>query len=235
MEYIFFENAYEHDYFVITEAKENRFKNLMQKLNFIKKATKDEYDGDKEVKKFIDKHYDDIKKVSELLETKFEDITLEKSILISSVVAVLLYAIGGISIVAGGMILANVSIIGIIISLLFSAVSSIILLFKKYKDNKLYNEVKKVKTGLLNLRKKVKNDKKVADRIDNLIAMIDDAEEAFKGKNILINNMNGNSVNIVSESTYDAVYEALQDKVNSGELTLETAEYLNDIAYELYS
>ena len=65
--------------------------------------------------------------------------------------------------------------------------------------------------------------------------MIDDAEEAFKGKNRLINNMNGNSVNIVSESTYDAVYEALQDKVNSGELTLETAEYLNDIAYELYS
>lgn len=234
MEYIFFENAYEHDYFVITEAKENRFKTLMKKLNFIKKASKDEYDGDAEIKKFIDKNYDDIRKVSEILETKFENITLEKSIFISALVASLLYSISGISAINGAVTLASVSIIGVVISLLFSAVSSIILVFKKYKDNKLYNEVKKVKSSLLNLRKKVKKDNKVADRIDNLIAMIDDAEEAFKGKNRLLNNLNNRTINVVSESAYDTIYNTLQERVNNGELTLETAEYLNDIAYSIY-
>lgn len=234
MEYIFFENAYEHDYFVITEAKENRFKTLMKKLNFIKKASKDEYDGDVEIKKFIDKNYDDIRKVSEILETKFENITLEKSIFISALVASLLYSISGISAINGAVTLASVSIIGVVISLLFSAVSSIILVFKKYKDNKLYNEVKKVKSSLLNLRKKVKKDNKVADRIDNLIAMIDDAEEAFKGKNRLLNNLNNRTINVVSESAYDTIYNTLQERVNNGELTLESAEYLNDIAYIIY-
>lgn len=234
MEYIFFENAYEHDYFVITEAKENRFKTLMKKLNFIKKASKDEYDGDAEIKKFIDKNYDDIRKVSEILETKFENITLEKSIFISALVASLLYSISGISAINGAVTLASVSIIGVVISLLFSAVSSIILVFKKYKDNKLYNEVKKVKSSLLNLRKKVKKDNKVADRIDNLIAMIDDAEEAFKGKNRLLNNLNNRTINVVSESAYDTIYNTLQERVNNGELTLESAEYLNDIAYIIY-
>ena len=34
---------------------------------------------------------------------------------------------------------------------------------------------------------------------------------------------------------YDIIFEALQDQVESGDLTVETAEYLNDIAYELYS
>ena len=34
---------------------------------------------------------------------------------------------------------------------------------------------------------------------------------------------------------YDLIFEALQDQVESGDLTVETAEYLNDIAYELYS
>lgn len=33
---------------------------------------------------------------------------------------------------------------------------------------------------------------------------------------------------------YDLIYEALQDQVNIGELTFETAEYLNDVAYEMY-
>ncbi len=188
----------------------------------------------KEIKKFIDKNYDDIRKVSEILETKFENITLEKSIFISALVASLLYSISGISAINGAVTLASVSIIGVVISLLFSAVSSIILVFKKYKDNKLYNEVKKVKSSLLNLRKKVKKDNKVADRIDNLIAMIDDAEEAFKGKNRLLNNLNNRTINVVSESAYDTIYNTLQERVNNGELTLESAEYLNDIAYIIY-
>ena len=34
---------------------------------------------------------------------------------------------------------------------------------------------------------------------------------------------------------YDVLYEALQEQVETGDITLETAEYLNDIAYELYS
>ena len=34
---------------------------------------------------------------------------------------------------------------------------------------------------------------------------------------------------------YDIMYEALQSKVVSGELTVETAEYLNDVAFEMYS
>ena len=34
---------------------------------------------------------------------------------------------------------------------------------------------------------------------------------------------------------YDILYEALQSQYETGELTLETAEYLNDVAYELYS
>ena len=33
---------------------------------------------------------------------------------------------------------------------------------------------------------------------------------------------------------YEIMYEALQEKVNSGELTVEDAEILNDIAYEKY-
>lgn len=33
---------------------------------------------------------------------------------------------------------------------------------------------------------------------------------------------------------YDILYEALQNQYETGELTLETAEYLNDVAYELY-
>ena len=34
---------------------------------------------------------------------------------------------------------------------------------------------------------------------------------------------------------YDLIYEALQNQVDSGELTFETAEYLNDVAFEMYS
>ena len=34
---------------------------------------------------------------------------------------------------------------------------------------------------------------------------------------------------------YDVIYEELQEKVNAGELTLETAEYLNDVAYKMYA
>ena len=34
---------------------------------------------------------------------------------------------------------------------------------------------------------------------------------------------------------YEIMYEALQEKVNSGELTVEDAEILNDIAYERYA
>ena len=34
---------------------------------------------------------------------------------------------------------------------------------------------------------------------------------------------------------YDILYEAIQEQYENGELTLETAEYLNDVAYELYS
>ena len=34
---------------------------------------------------------------------------------------------------------------------------------------------------------------------------------------------------------YEIMYEALQDKVNSGELTVEDAEILNDIVYERYA
>ena len=34
---------------------------------------------------------------------------------------------------------------------------------------------------------------------------------------------------------YEIIYEALQEKVNSGELTVEDAEILNDIAYERYA
>ena len=33
---------------------------------------------------------------------------------------------------------------------------------------------------------------------------------------------------------YEIMYEALQDKVNSGELTVEDAKILNDIAYEKF-
>lgn len=33
---------------------------------------------------------------------------------------------------------------------------------------------------------------------------------------------------------YDVIYEELQSQVESGDLTVETAEYLNDIAYEMY-
>ena len=33
---------------------------------------------------------------------------------------------------------------------------------------------------------------------------------------------------------YDVLYEALQSQYETGELTLETAEYLNNVAYELY-
>ena len=33
---------------------------------------------------------------------------------------------------------------------------------------------------------------------------------------------------------YEIIHEALQDKVNSGELTVEDAEILNDMAYEKY-
>ena len=33
---------------------------------------------------------------------------------------------------------------------------------------------------------------------------------------------------------YEIILEALQDQVNTGELTFETAEYLNDVAYEMY-
>ena len=34
---------------------------------------------------------------------------------------------------------------------------------------------------------------------------------------------------------YEIMYEALQEKVNSGELTVEDAEILNDIAYDRYA
>ena len=34
---------------------------------------------------------------------------------------------------------------------------------------------------------------------------------------------------------YDILYEALQSQYETGEITLETAEYLNDVAYEMYS
>ena len=33
---------------------------------------------------------------------------------------------------------------------------------------------------------------------------------------------------------YDVIYEELQSQVESGDLTVETAEYLNDVAYEMY-
>ena len=33
---------------------------------------------------------------------------------------------------------------------------------------------------------------------------------------------------------YDILYEAIQEQYENGELTLETAEYLNDVAYEQY-
>ena len=36
-------------------------------------------------------------------------------------------------------------------------------------------------------------------------------------------------------SKYDITLEALQNQVDSGELTFETAEYLNDVAFEMYS
>ena len=34
---------------------------------------------------------------------------------------------------------------------------------------------------------------------------------------------------------YDVIYEELQSQVESGDLTVETAEYLNDVAFEMYS
>lgn len=34
---------------------------------------------------------------------------------------------------------------------------------------------------------------------------------------------------------YDVIYEELQSQVESGDLTIETAEYLNDVAYEMYA
>lgn len=34
---------------------------------------------------------------------------------------------------------------------------------------------------------------------------------------------------------YDLVYEVLQEQVEIGDLTIETAEYLNDVAFEMYS
>lgn len=33
---------------------------------------------------------------------------------------------------------------------------------------------------------------------------------------------------------YDILYEAIQEQYENGDLTLETAEYLNDVAYEQY-
>lgn len=36
-------------------------------------------------------------------------------------------------------------------------------------------------------------------------------------------------------SKYDIIYEVLQEQVETGDLSLETAEYLNDIAYDMYS
>lgn len=58
--------------------------------------------------------------------------------------------------------------------------------------------------------------------------------DASKEIDSLIEEYNESVDTQVAMESYNAIYEELQNRVNSGELTVEEANVLNDMAYDKY-
>lgn len=236
MDAIFFESYddYEEYVYEASMGKHTPFKELFKKLRYIRKASSDEYDGEKEVKKFVDKHYDDLEDLLGIVDGRMENITAEKVSQVGAIVSSLALLVG---VMAFSWMTADIpmfaTLIVSVIGYLISVVSAVVAWVKKDRDNKLYAELRKVRTSFMRLQKKVSKDKELAKKIDRVIDQIDECEESFKSSNRRVNDNYGNSINVV-ESVYDSLYYAIQDQVNKGKLTVESAEYLNDVAYDLF-
>lgn len=206
-------------------------KDTLENLKKIKDAKPDEYSDEEEVKEFVDKHYNDLVKTAELLEKEPEELSKnEKNYLVSLALAIIAFVAGA---VAGGgvvtVVLMGASFAWIYIGSIIVAITSSA---RTNADIDSMKQLTKIKKALKNI-KTDKIPESYQKKIKKLIEKINDAETDIYSKLKEVKEAVEAEDNC-GEIVYNHIYESLQEKVNSGELSLEEAELVNEAAYNKY-
>lgn len=150
-------------------------KKKLDKLSEIKKAKPKDYDGPEEVKKFVDKYYDDIVACAELVEK--EPDKLRKNEVHAGIATAAglftsyLTALAGIK----SFILFGAGFGGMILSIIFACITSIIAYCRQSNDIKASDELAKVREALKKADTS-KLPKEYKNKIADIVTSIDDAE-----------------------------------------------------------
>ena len=205
----------------VTEAsKSSPLKDMLPKLKKIKDAKPSEYDGQEEVKEFVDKYYDDITKSTDLLQEEPAKLSkANKNYLLRFCLSLIGY-VGGLALTsilpaAGAAIIVGSTVFMVIDSI----VSIIVQNARAEADTTAMKDLSKVKTALKKLDSKKLPDK-YKKKVSKLIQEIDDAETEIYGK-----------IKEVKESAYNDIADEIQTAVNNGELTYEEGVNMNITAY----
>lgn len=202
----------------------NPLHKFLKKTKEIKTAKPKEYDGPEEIKEFVDKYYDDIKKISGILEKEPNKLRTSE---IRYCIATILGIIG----FYGGHILAiitltpEISIIafaGLILSLIYSILRSILNAFRARDDIKVSDDLAKVRSAL----KKIKTNKlskKDKNKISDMITAIDDAETEVSAR-----------MKVTKESAMEDMKMSIYEAELNGAISIEDRnallEYLEEKA-----
>ena len=213
----------------------------MSMLEDIRKTKPSEYDGPKEVKKFVDKNYADIMKIAAILEKEPNEI--RKNEITTSCISLAgmigtyasMFVIWDVGIKAGTVVM-GVSVFAIIVSL----VSSMIEVVRVNKDIAAINNLTKVKKALNSASKK-KLDESTKKKISELITAIDDAEtecrEKIKTESVSDGDIHSQICEAywndeISEDEYKTLlnkfYEVASSETGSSD-NVDTAEVMNSI------
>lgn len=219
----FYEEINTNDYFdtVFTESVFNPMGKWIKKLKEIKNTKPDEFSDDIEIKQFVDKQYDDIIKSSKLLEKDVSNLTKKEILYMVTFVCGYL---GGFLIMVTPEFLGLGGIVGAILSFALVIISIILEFVNHYSDNRCAKELRKIKSSLIKVQNKKGLDENTKKKISRMITSIKDAEAEYTSR-IKVEE---------SAVVYDRIFEALQEKIDSGLITVEDAETVNDLAYAKY-
>ena len=167
---------------VVTESVMSPVRKLKDKLKKVKDEKPSEYSDDTEVRKFIDESYDTIDDAAKILEKepkelRKKDIQYLVSFCITYIGGFLLFCSTPLS--GGIMLFSGMGLM--ILSIVITAVYSIISYIRANDDKDAYNDLQKIRNAL----KKVQ-DKKMPDsykkKIADLLTAIDDASEEISAR-----------------------------------------------------
>lgn len=218
----FYEEINTNDYFdtVFTESVFNPMGKWIKKLKEIKNTKPDEFSDDIEIKQFVDKEYDDIIKSSKLLEKDVSNLSKKEILYMCG--AVCGYLGGFVIFVASGSL--GLGIVGAILSFALAIISVILEFVNYYSDNRCAKELRKIKSSLIKVQNKKGLDENTKKKISRMITSITDAEAEYTSRMKVEE----------SAEVYDRIFEVLQENVDSGVITVEDAEIVNDLAYAKY-